>query len=126
MTSSLVFLYIGKIGANVLHGQSRAVCSGFSYLDGSAEWFARIRLFAITISICSVHKYFEIVHATESGSKTVARTVLMFSLLAFLSICRSGSSSTDATKVTASHILSLTIYTCTLASLLRGDVGILS
>ena len=44
MTSSLVaLLYIGKIGEKVLHGQSRAVCSGFSYLDGSAEWFARIR-----------------------------------------------------------------------------------
>ena len=38
--SSLVaLLYIGKIGAKVLHGQSRAVCSGFSYLDGSAEYF---------------------------------------------------------------------------------------
>ena len=38
MTSSLVaLLYIGKIGAKVLHGQSRAVCSGFSYLDGSAD-----------------------------------------------------------------------------------------
>ena len=32
-----------KEGAKVLHRQSRAVCSGFSYLDGSAEWFARIR-----------------------------------------------------------------------------------
>ena len=41
MTSSLVtLLYIGKIDAKVLHGQPRAVCSGFSYLDGSAEWFA--------------------------------------------------------------------------------------
>ena len=33
----VALLYIEKIGAKVLHGQSRVVYSGFSYLDGSAE-----------------------------------------------------------------------------------------
>ena len=36
-------MYIEKIGEKVLHWQPRAVCSGFSYSDGSAEWLIRIR-----------------------------------------------------------------------------------
>ena len=44
MPSSLVAtLYIEKIGKNMLHRQSRVVCSGFSYSDGSAEWLIWMR-----------------------------------------------------------------------------------
>ena len=50
-------LYIRRMGEKVLHWQPQVVCSGFSYLDDSAEWFTQIHTLRSLIEVDMLYSH---------------------------------------------------------------------